>query len=483
MESTVDFNKRFNKRIEEINSIRGVINASLSDAEKLENLVERLVKYKKDLVAAKMLLMRDKIEAYSYLLPQSSSLFTEISYFTRNYSLEKIVALHKNQRVDDVKFFFTGKLEDLVKECKKELTALKNTADFEDYIEDLNEADCHKNKFVAAENYINRNWGSVVVTLLKKSTITKKDRVLKIAAQYRTLRPYEEKADPLIKRATNVSELTRLKTQVVALKLPDIKPAHDELIRRLSAAIASATLYQKRQQEARKKAEVTNVVTGIITIALPALILAYCVIASIIGLFISNFAAVEEGTMNAAGAIFGGLFGGLFLGIFRFIISLSGFAIVWTDSFAGTPIPHFVMGIIGLGYFIFTWIIAYKRSGIYSFTDDWHEVGLIITKLMFYIGFCSLIFSMLAFFFYQNGSFLAARYENVVGGYILGFFYTIWDFIKLVILEGFWGYTAYASLPILHSAVLNVYFIAAVAFFIVTVVFLYNDTIDPDLDA
>ena len=479
MDSTVDFNKRFNQRIEEINSIRGVINASLSDAEKLDSLVSRLINYKKELVAAKARKgMKEKIEAYSSLLPSSSSLLNEISYFKKGYSLDKIIALNKNQRVEEIKFFFSSSFEQLIKECKKELDVLKETDNFEKYIQDLDERDGHKNRFISSERYINDHWDDIIVSYLKKDTITKKDYILRCASQYRTLKPYEDKAAPLISRAQNVSELTKLKNQVVALKLPDIKPAVDELIRRLSTAIASAVSYQKRKAEAEKKAATTNVVTGIITIAIPSIILLYCIVASIIGLIRGN---LENEVMSTGGAVAGGIFGGLFLGIYRFIISLSGFPIVWKDAFAGTPIPSFVMGIVGLGYFIFTWIIAFKRSGSYYFASDWHEIGLIITKIMFYIGFGSLIFSMLSFFIYYNGNALAVRYDNAFGGYVLGFFYTIWDFIKLIILEGFWGFTAYSAMPILHSSVLNIYFFAAVAFFIVTLVFLLNDTIEPDV--
>lgn len=481
MDLTVDFNKRFNKRIEEINSIRGAINASLSDAEKLDSLVDRLIKYKKELVAAKALKgMREKIERYSSLLPSSTSLLNEVSYFKRGYSVDKLIALNKNQNVEEIRYFFSSSFEDLIKDCKKELDVLKATDNFEKYITDLDERDGHKNRFVSAERYINDKWDGIIVSYLKKDTITKKDYILRCASQYRTLRPYEDKAAPLISKAQNVSELTKLKNQVVALKLPDIKPAVDELIRKLSAAIASAVSYQKRKEEAEKKARATNIVTGIITIGIPAIILLYCIVASIIGLMHSN---LQDEFMNKGSAIAGGLFGGLFLGIYRFVITLSGFPIVWKDAFAGTPIPSFVMGIIGLGYFIFTWIMAYKRSDSYYFAIDWHEVGLIITKLMFYIGFGSLIFSMLSFFIYYNGNALMVRYDNVFGGYVLGFFYTIWDFIKLIVLEGFWGFTAYAEMPLLHAAVLNVYFLVAVAFFIVTLVFLLNEKIEPELDA
>ena len=175
-----------------------------------------------------------------------------------------------------------------------------------------------------------------------------------------------------------------------------------------------------------------------------------------------------------------GIIGGFFLGIFRFIISLSGISLIWQESMAGLPIPAFVTGIVGLAYFIFTWVFAVVETNADYFRyDDWSYIGKCITKVMFYIGFCSTLFSILALLIYTNGSMLAARYNgNYFGGYVLGIFYTIWDLIKLVILQGFWSPSYYLEYPIVNAMWFNGYFYAMVAVFVVTLVFLCRETIN-----
>ena len=477
MEATRNFRERFKQQMLEIDNVRKAISVSLSDADKLSYLLTQLIKVDNDFKGCSSLRIEDKVRTLQSLVSTAKSLLKDVSYFTTKYSNEKLLLLNNNKQKDEIDYFFSREFGEKVSKFDKEATTLYNTLMLDKYICGLVDKDLHKDRFVKAKKEIVSKWPGINPSFLSNTAITKKDYIFSCFDQYEKFKPYEDRAKTVLSRK-RVDDLTKLKEDLLKLKLPDLKHLITDLINKIDRKIAEILQEEKEKAARRKKEKTINVVTGIFTIGVPAALLLFYIVMSII-------VTTSDGLNNLLSdltpgqAYARGIVGGFFLGIFRFIISLSGISLIWQDSMAGLPIPAFVTGIVGLVYFIFTWIFSIVESQMDYFRyDDWNYFGKAVTKVMFYIGFCSTLFSILALLIYTNGSVLSVRYNNYFGGYVLAIFYTIWDLIKLVILQGFWSPLYYESYPIVNAMAFNGYFYLMVAIFVVTLVLLCKEIIN-----
>lgn len=478
MEATRNFKERFKQQMLEIDNVRKAISVSLSDADKLSYLLTQLIKVDNDFKGCSSLRIEDKVRTLQSLVSSARSLLRDVAYFKSKYTNEKLVLLNKNKQQEEILYFFSREFEERVNKFDKEATTLYNTVVLDKYICGLVDKDLHKDRFVKAKKEIVSKWPGINPAFLSNTALTRKDHIFSCFDQYEKFKPYEERAKSVLSRG-RVDELKKAKEDLLKLNLPDLKHLINDLVSRIDKRIAEILQDERDRAAQKKKARAVAVVSGIFTIGIPAALLLFYIVFSII-------VTTSDGLNNLLSdltpgqAYARGIIGGFFLGIFRFIISLSGISLIWQESMAGLPIPAFVTGIVGLAYFVFTWIFAVVETNADYFRyDDWSYIGKCITKVMFYIGFCSTLFSILALLIYTNGSMLAARYNgNYFGGYVLGIFYTIWDLIKLVILQGFWSPSYYLEYPIVNAMAFNGYFYAMVAVFVVTLVFLCRETIN-----